>query len=101
MFRILLAGLVAAAAATPIASAQEQDGLLPVEQAFVLRAEIREPGRIALHWDIAKDYYLYKSRISAKTGQAGTVLEAIDVPARKVKEQKKRDKAIDHLGKKN
>ena len=80
MFRILLAGLVAAAAATPIASAQEQDGLLPVEQAFVLRAEIREPGRIALHWDIAKDYYLYKSRISAKSSQAGTTLGTIELP---------------------
>ena len=80
MFRILLAGLVAAAAATPIASAQEQDGLLPVEQAFVLRAEIREPGRIALHWDVAKDYYLYKSRISAKTSQPGTTLDALELP---------------------
>lgn len=81
MLRILLAGLVAATAVFPLPSpAQEQDGLLPVEQAFALRAEIRTPGRIDLHWDIAKDYYLYKSRITAKTTQAGTHLGTLELP---------------------
>ena len=81
MLRILLAGLVAASAVLPHSGhTQEQDGLLPVEQAFTLRAEIREPGRIDLHWDIAKDYYLYRSRISAKTTQAGTTLGSLDLP---------------------
>ncbi|MBX3690991.1 MAG: protein-disulfide reductase DsbD [Dokdonella sp.] len=79
MLRILLAGLVALTVPTCVL-AQEQDGLLPVEQAFALRAEIREPGRIDLHWDIAKDYYLYKSRISAKTAQAGTTLGKPELP---------------------
>ena len=80
MFRPLLVALLALFATLPAARAQEQDGLLPVEQAFALRAEIREPGRIALHWDIAKNYYLYKSRISAKTAQAGTTLGALELP---------------------
>lgn len=80
MFRTLFAGLLALITVLPVTHAQEQDGLLPVEQAFTLRAEIREPGRIALHWVIAPDYYLYKSRITAKSGQAGTTLSAIELP---------------------
>ena len=80
MLRILLAGLLAACALPPAAGAQEQDGLLPVEQAFVLRAEVREPGRIDLHWDIARNYYLYKSRISAKSTQPGTRLGTLELP---------------------
>ena len=81
MFRNLFAAVLALLASLPAARAQEQDGLLPVEQAFALRAEVREPGRIALHWDIAKNYYLYKARISAKTTQAGTTLGALELPA--------------------
>ncbi len=80
MSRVLFAILIALYCAVAPASAQEQDGLLPVEQAFTLRAEIREPGQIALDWTIAKNYYLYKSRISAKTSQAATTLGTFDLP---------------------
>ncbi len=65
----------------PIAHAQSEDDLLPVEQAFKLTAKIAEPGKIALHWDIAPDYYLYRTRIKAKTAQAGATLADIDLPA--------------------
>ena len=60
--------------------AHAQDGLLPVEQAYVLKAELAGPDRIALHWTIAKDYYLYKGRIKAKTSQPGLTLGALDLP---------------------
>jgi thiol:disulfide interchange protein DsbD len=50
--------------------AQEEDDLLPVEQAFALDASIVAPGTIALHWDIAPDYYLYRSRIKVKSDAA-------------------------------
>lgn len=60
--------------------AQEQDGLLPVEQAFVLKAELAGPDRIALRWTIANDYYLYKGRIKAKTSQSGLALGMLDLP---------------------
>lgn len=65
--------------------AHAQDGLLPVEEAYRLKYELVEPGKVALHWDIAKDYYLYKGRIKLKTDQAGLNLGAIELPAGKAK----------------
>jgi thiol:disulfide interchange protein DsbD len=73
--------LVAAIGLAPLAHAQSEDDLLPVEQAFKLSAKIAEPGKIALHWDIAPDYYLYRARIKAKTSQAGAALGDLDLPA--------------------
>ncbi len=78
--RKLLAGLIALFTLVGIAHAQSADDLLPVEQAFKLSAKIAAPGTIALHWDIAPDYYLYRSRIKAKTAQSGLTLDAIALP---------------------
>ncbi|MGN6519242.1 MAG: protein-disulfide reductase DsbD family protein [Dokdonella sp.] len=81
--RSLLTGLTATfllALAACAAHAQE-DGLLPVEQAFKLDAKTAGPGKLALHWDIAPDYYLYRSRIKAKTSQAGLTLGTLELPA--------------------
>ena len=72
--------LAALAGLAPCAQAQSEDDLLPVEQAFKLTARIAEPGTIALHWDIAPDYYLYRSRIKAKTSQAGATLGDLALP---------------------
>ncbi|HEY6986343.1 MAG TPA: protein-disulfide reductase DsbD N-terminal domain-containing protein, partial [Rhodanobacteraceae bacterium] len=79
--RALLALATAMVAAAPFARAQtDEDGLLPVEQAFKLSAKIDKPGTIALHWDIAPDYYLYRSRIKAKTAQDGATLGDLALP---------------------
>ena len=80
--RMLLAGLVALffTALPGAPRAQPSDELLPVEQAFALSARIAAPGRIALHWEIAPDYYLYRSRIKAKTAQAGATLGDLGLP---------------------
>ena len=80
MIRYLLASALALLIGATTAHAQEQDELLPVEHAFRLSAEIVQPGRIDLHWQIAKDYYLYKGRIHAKTQQAELVLGELDLP---------------------
>jgi len=80
LFRYLLPVLLAPFVLATTAQAQEQDGLLPVEQAYVLKAELAGPDRIALNWTIAKDYYLYKGRIKAKTSQAGLTLGALELP---------------------
>ena len=61
--RKLLTGLILSLGLAGFAQAQSDDGLLPVEQAFKLTTRAAEPGKIALHWEIAKDYYLYRSRI--------------------------------------
>ena len=73
--------LLAALGLAAIAHAQSDDDLLPVDQAFKLSAKAVEPGRIALHWEIAPDYYLYRTRIKAKTTQAGITLGDLDLPA--------------------
>ncbi|MEZ5461450.1 protein-disulfide reductase DsbD family protein [Dokdonella sp.] len=80
MPRHFLIGLLALIPLAPAAYAQGQEELLPVEQAFALQAEITEPGRIDLHWQIAPDYYLYKGRISAKTKQADLILGDLALP---------------------
>ena len=75
-----LAGLAVSLVLCGLASAQSQDDLLPVEQAFKVKASLAEPGKIALHVDIAKDYYLYRERIKARTSQPGLALGALDLP---------------------
>jgi thiol:disulfide interchange protein DsbD len=72
--------LVAACGVLPLAHAQSEDDLLPVEQAFRLTAKADAPGTITLHWDIAPDYYLYRTRIKAKTSQAGVTLGDLALP---------------------
>jgi thiol:disulfide interchange protein DsbD len=76
----IFAGAAQAQPADDSASGPEQ-ALLPVEQAFKLSARIAAPGKVSLHWDIAQDYYLYRSRIKAKTAQEGVTLGDLDLPA--------------------
>jgi thiol:disulfide interchange protein DsbD len=83
--RNLFAGLATAllitlAGAGNSARAQDESSLLPVEQAFKLSARADGAGKLALHWDIAQDYYLYRSRIKAKSTHAGVTLGALDLP---------------------
>jgi len=72
--------LIVACGVLPLAHAQSEDDLLPVEQAFKPTAKVSEPGKVALHWDIAPDYYLYRARIKAKTSQDGLTLGALALP---------------------
>ncbi|HEY0180552.1 MAG TPA: protein-disulfide reductase DsbD [Dokdonella sp.] len=83
--RVLFAGLVALFVCAGSARAEPQDDLLPVEQAFRLSGRIAEPGKVALHVDIAKDYYLYRARIKVKTAQSGLTLGAPELPAGTIK----------------
>jgi len=73
--------LIALSAAAGDARAQDESSLLPVEQAFKFSARADGEGKLALHWDIAPDYYLYRSRIKAKTTQAGLTLGTLELPA--------------------
>ena len=66
---IRLAGLSAIAGAllaSPAARAIDMDDLLPVDEAFVLRAEATSADRIQLDWAIADGYYLYRHRMGAE-----------------------------------
>ena len=41
----------------------QQDGPLPVEEAFVFSPEVGEDGRVVLRWQIPEGYYLYRDRV--------------------------------------
>ncbi|PKV13330.1 protein-disulfide reductase DsbD family protein [Xanthomonas prunicola] len=65
---VFAASLVVLAPAPAQAAVTEAD-LLPVDQAFALSATADSRDRIALTWKIAPGYYLYRHRISVKSGQ--------------------------------
>lgn len=68
--RLLLSALAVLTLALPSASrAVDPSELLPVEQAFALRAEALAPDRIALTWAIAEGYYLYRHRTEVRDGE--------------------------------
>ncbi|MCC4632221.1 protein-disulfide reductase DsbD family protein [Xanthomonas dyei] len=68
---LLSAPVIAASLAlvSPAAQAVSEADLLPVDQAFVLSAQAEGRDSIGLTWKIAPGYYLYRHRISVKSGQ--------------------------------
>ncbi|HEX7369111.1 MAG TPA: protein-disulfide reductase DsbD, partial [Rhodanobacteraceae bacterium] len=77
---ILFTSVLFAATGAFAQSTSPGDGLLPVTQAFALKATIDKPGTVALHWDIAPHYYLYRGRIHAQITSAGIKAGQIDLP---------------------
>ncbi|MCL1531281.1 protein-disulfide reductase DsbD family protein [Xanthomonas nasturtii] len=65
----LFAAPLALLAPAPAQAAVTEADLLPVDQAFALSATADSRDRIALSWKIAPGYYLYRHRISVKSGQ--------------------------------
>src|SRR5690606_36923333 len=59
--------------------------LLPVDEAFVLRAEATGPDRIELSWAIADGYYLYRHRMGVEPLDGGfrAAPEGLQLPAGK------------------
>ncbi len=76
-FFLLLVGL----GTTALPARAQQDGLLPVEEAFQLEARAVAADRIDLEWRIADDYYLYRSRIKVRSTTPGATLGALELPA--------------------
>ncbi|MBS0381830.1 MAG: protein-disulfide reductase DsbD [Proteobacteria bacterium] len=77
---MLLASLLLAATGAFAQSLSPGDGLLPVTQAFALKPIIAKPGTIALHFDIAPHYYLYRGRIEAKILTTGITAGRLNLP---------------------
>ena len=69
----LLLCLVIVLSGVSTAFAQDTSTLLPVTEAYKLRADSSTPGVIKLHWDIAQDYYLYRGRMNFKGGDGVTL----------------------------
>ncbi len=67
---VLAATALAGLTAMPAHAAINPDDLLPVDEAFALRAEAPSGDRIEIHWRIADGYYLYKHRISVQSDAA-------------------------------
>ncbi|KQQ73081.1 cytochrome C biogenesis protein [Xanthomonas sp. Leaf131] len=65
----LFAAPLALVAPLPAQAAVTEADLLPVDQAFALSATADSRDSIALSWKIAPGYYLYRHRISVKSGQ--------------------------------
>ena len=54
---------------------------LEAEQAFVARAEVMADGSIAVHWDIADGYYLYRQRLRFTIDGQTTAITFVELPA--------------------
>ena len=65
--------------AVPVALAQD-NGILPVTEAYQLKADASTPGVLKLHWTIAPDYYLYRGRMKFTAGD-GVTLGQAQLPA--------------------
>ena len=65
--------------AMPATAAIDPDDLLPVDDAFALRAEAPSPDRIEIRWRIADGYYLYKHRIAVQA-DAGFAAQPLQLP---------------------
>ncbi|MCK9489327.1 MAG: thioredoxin family protein [Xanthomonadales bacterium] len=64
---VVLRLLTSLLAALPLLAhaAVSEDDLLPIEEAFALQGQVRDDGRLHLHWRIAEGYYLYRHRLGA------------------------------------
>ena len=85
-----LAALAFALAAIAHAAAQdwlvEEPEFLPVDEAFILSAELDGDGALVAHWKIADGYYLYRHRFAFKTREgAGAQVGAATIPPGKAK----------------
>ena len=57
---------------------QQNDGPLPVEEAFIFIPEIGNNGKVVLRWDIPDRYYLYRDRITVTPSDQIEVLSRIN-----------------------
>ncbi|MFZ6758238.1 protein-disulfide reductase DsbD [Undibacterium sp. Ji50W] len=69
---LLMCGLSQQAAAA--------DDFLDPERAFQLQAELRDAKTLVLSWTIAKDYHLYRERLSFNAVEAGVILGEPKLP---------------------
>ena len=72
-FVLIVAGVV---------HAQGVAGLLPIDEAYKLTANVDTPGVIKLHWTIAPHYYLYRGQMKFTAGE-GVTLGSAQLPVGK------------------
>ncbi len=83
--RLLPSFVLLASLAAPATAAINPDDLLPVDEAFALRAEADSPDAISIDWQIADGYYLYRHRTSVRS-DAGFAAQPLQLPEGKAYE---------------
>jgi len=63
------------------AHADDEDNLLPVEEAFKVAASAPDRSTIRIEFKIADDYYLYRERIKTRSTDPAIMFTALDLPA--------------------
>ena len=66
LFLLLLGSSASAAPPDSLLGQEEEPEFLPVEQAFVISAELADPKTARVKWDIAEGYYLYRHQLRFK-----------------------------------
>ena len=74
------AGLAHAADTPPLLTGSSDDEFLPPDEAFRFSGEVTGPNTLQLTWQIAPEYYLYKSKIKVATDTTLLQLGAPDFP---------------------
>jgi thioredoxin:protein disulfide reductase len=64
---------------------QNEQELLPPDQAFKLTVKVRDENTLIAQFEPAKDYYLYKDKVAFKPQDAGTSIEKISLPPGTIK----------------
>ncbi len=64
---------------------QNEQELLPPDQAFKLTVKVRDANTLIAQFEPAKDYYLYKDKVAFKPQDAGTSIEKISLPQGTIK----------------
>lgn len=64
---------------------QNEQGLLPPDQAFKLTVKVRSADTLIAEFEPTKNYYLYKDKIAFKPESKGTLIEKISLPQGKMK----------------
>ncbi|RRQ21627.1 protein-disulfide reductase DsbD [Thiohalobacter thiocyanaticus] len=62
------------------------DELLPADEAFAIQAEMVGQDRVRVTWDIADDFYMYRSRVQLHSDTDGVTLGDPDFPQGKLKQ---------------
>ncbi len=65
--------------------AQNEQELLPPDQAFKLTVRVRDANTLVAEFEPTKNYYLYKDKIAFKSQSNGTLIEKILLPQGKMK----------------
>jgi len=64
---------------------QDEQELLPPDQAFKLTIKVRSAHTLIAEFEPAKNYYLYKDKITFNPKSAGTLIEKVSLPQGKMK----------------